>query len=297
MYNFLSFLTSLAATSTIAADQTAQNNVVDWGKVWNAVLNWCKTTGLRLIIAILVLVIGFKIINFLAKKLANSFTKKKVDATISKVAVSFSKIILKVLLVILMVGYVGIETASLSAVVLSLGAGISLAVQGTLSNFAGGVIIIIMRPFKIGDFITSNGQAGTVEDIKLFYTHIVTTDNKAVMIPNGTLANNVIVNASAKEDRRCDVVMSVSYDTNTDFAIEIIKGVISKNSDIFDTPLPFVKVGELADSAINIYVRVWCKNSEYWNVYFYLLNEIKNAFDENNIEIPFNQLDVNVSNK
>lgn len=295
MYNLLTFLTSLTATST-TSDQ-AQSSGVDWGQVWNAVLNWCKTTGLRLIIAILVLIIGFKLINFFAKKLTKSLAKKNIDTTISRVAVSFSRVVLKVLLVILMVGYVGIETASLSAVVLSLGTGISLAVQGTLSNFAGGVIIIIMRPFKIGDFITSNGQSGTVEDIKLFYTHIVTTDNKAVMIPNGTLANNVIVNASAKDDRRCDVVMSVSYDTNTDFAIEIIKGVISKNNNIFDTPAPFVKVGELADSSINIYVRVWCKNSEYWNVYFYLLNEIKNAFNENNIEIPFNQLDVNVSNK
>lgn len=294
MFNLLTFLTSATATST---GSSSSSTPIDWGGVWNTVLNWCKTVGIKLIIAIIILIIGFKIINYLSKKLTRSLSKKNIDTTISKVTVSFSRVILKVLLVILMVGYVGIQTASLSAVVLSLGTGISLAVQGTLSNFAGGVIILIMRPFRIGDFISSNGQSGTVEDIKLFYTHIVTTDNKAVMIPNGTLANNVIVNASAKEDRRCDVIMPVSYDTNTEFAIEVIKGVISKNNNIFDTPAPFVKVGELADSSINIYVRVWCKNSEYWNVYFYLLNEIKNAFYENNIEIPFNQLDVNLSNK
>ena len=294
MFNLLTFLTSATATST---GSSSSSTPIDWGGVWNTVLNWCKTVGIKLIIAIIILIIGFKIINYLSKKLTRSLSKKNIDTTISKVTVSFSRVILKVLLVILMVGYVGIQTASLSAVVLSLGTGISLAVQGTLSNFAGGVIILIMRPFRIGDFISSNGQSGTVEDIKLFYTHIVTTDNKAVMIPNGTLANNVIVNASAKEDRRCDVIMPVSYDTNTEFAIEVIKGVISKNNNIFDTPAPVVKVGELADSSINIYVRVWCKNSEYWNVYFYLLNEIKNAFNENNIEIPFNQLDVNLSNK
>lgn len=289
MFNFLLFLT----------DETTSNEItksIDWSNVLDVILNWCKTTGIHLIIAIIVLILGFKIINFVVKKIEKRLQKKSVDTTIAKVSISFIKISLKVLLVITMVGYVGIETASLSAVVLSLGTGISLAVQGTLSNFAGGVIIIVMRPFKIGDFITSNGQSGTVEDIKLFYTHIVTTDNKAVMIPNGTLANNVIVNASAKETRRCDVTIRVSYGTNCDLAIELIKSVISKNETIFSEPQPFVKLGELSESSIQIYVRVWCKNKDYWNTYYYLLNEIMNTFSENNIEIPFKQLDVHVRN-
>ena len=296
MLNLFTFLTSATGTTTAGSGTQNEFTPIDWGALWNAILNWCKTTGIRLIIAIIILIVSFKLINFICKKIAKKLEKKKVDLTISKVSVSFLRIVLKVLIIVLIVGYVGFETASLSAVILSLGTGISLAVQGTLSNFAGGVIIVIMRPFKIGDFITSNGQSGTVEDIKLFYTHIVTPDNKAIMIPNGSLANNVIVNVSAKEDRRCDLVMPVAYGTDTEFALTVIRGVIAKNEKVFNTPEPFVKVGELADSSIDIYVRVWCKNSDYWDVYFSLLNNIKDAFEENHIEIPFNQLDVNLKN-
>ena len=207
---------------------------------------------------------------------------------------NISKIGLKILVLVCLVGYVGIETASISAVIASLGVGISLAVQGTLANFAGGVIIVFMRPFKIGDYITSNNVSGTVEDIRLFYTIINTPDNKAVYIPNGSLANNVIVNVSVKESRRCDVVMSVSYNSDVVLAKKLINDVCQKNTLIYNDPIPFIEIGEYADSSINFYVRVWCKNSDYWNVYYYLLNEIKIAFDENGIEIPFNQLDVNV---
>lgn len=274
-------------------DEATVNNI-DWNKVWDVMVNWCVNTGIKILIALLILIISFKIINFITKKIYKKLQKKNVDATISKVAYNISKIGLKILVLVCLVGYVGIETASISAVIASLGVGISLAVQGTLANFAGGVIIVFMRPFKIGDFITSNNVSGTVEDIRLFYTIINTPDNKAVYIPNGSLANNVIVNVSVKESRRCDVVMSVSYSSDVVLAKKLINDVCQKNTLIYNDPLPFIEIGEYADSSINFYVRVWCKNSDYWNVYFYLLNEIKIAFDENGIEIPFNQLDVNV---
>ena len=274
-------------------DEATVNNI-DWNKVWDVMVNWCVNTGIKILIALLILIISFKIINFITKKIYKKLQKKKVDATISKVAYNISKIGLKILVLVCLVGYVGIETASISAVIASLGVGISLAVQGTLANFAGGVIIVFMRPFKIGDYITSNNVSGTVEDIRLFYTIINTPDNKAVYIPNGSLANNVIVNVSVKESRRCDVVMSVSYNSDVVLAKKLIKDVCQKNTLIYNDPLPFIEIGEYADSSINFYVRVWCKNSDYWNVYFYLLNEIKIAFDENGIEIPFNQLDVNL---
>ena len=274
-------------------DEATVNNI-DWNKVWDVMVNWCVNTGIKILIVLLILIISFKIINFITKKIYKKLQKKNVDATISKVAYNISKIGLKILVLVCLVGYVGIETASISAVIASLGVGISLAVQGTLANFAGGVIIVFMRPFKIGDYITSNNVSGTVEDIRLFYTIINTPDNKAVYIPNGSLANNVIVNVSVKESRRCDVVMSVSYNSDVVLAKKLINDVCQKNTLIYNDPLPFIEIGEYADSSINFYVRVWCKNSDYWNVYFYLLNEIKIAFDENGIEIPFNQLDVNV---
>lgn len=267
---------------------------IDWSAVWNTVIGWITSTGIKLVIAIVLLIISFKLVNLITKRLYKRLHAKNVDETISRVGTMALKWFLKIIILVCLVGYVGVETASVSAVIASLGVGISLAVQGTLSNVAGGVIIIIMRPFKIGDYIKSNGEEGTVEDIKLFYTHIVTPDNKAVMIPNGSLANNVIVNASAKDTRRLDLVFGVSYDTDTEEAKRIVAEICQNYELVFKEPAPFITVGELADSSVDIFVRVWCKNSDYWTAKFYLTDKVKRAFDANGIEIPFNQIDVNL---
>jgi small conductance mechanosensitive channel len=252
------------------------------------------STGIKLVIAIVLLIITFKIVNVFTKRMYKRMQKKNVDETIARVGTQSLRIALKVLILVCLVGYVGIETASISAVIASLGVGISLAVQGTLSNFAGGVIIIVMRPFKIGDFITSSGESGTVEDIKLFYTHIVTTDNRAVVIPNGTLANNVIVNASAKDTRRVDLVVSAAYGSDVALVKKVIKEVCASNELIFKDPAPFVELSCMGESSLDFTVRAWCNRPDYWTVNFFLLDSIKKAFDENGIEIPFNQLDVNL---
>jgi small conductance mechanosensitive channel len=284
-------LEEIQETTTEAASSS-----FSWKDVLDVVVNWMTSTGIKLVIAIVLMIITFKIVNVCTKRLYKRLQKKNADATLSRVGTQILRISLKVIILVCLVGYVGIETASISAVIASLGVGISLAVQGTLSNFAGGVIIIVMRPFKIGDFITSNGESGTVEDIKLFYTHIVTVDNKAVVIPNGTLANNVIVNASAKDTRRCDVTISVAYGSDVDKVKEIIKGVCAKNELIFKDPAPFVELGEMASSSLNFYVRTWCNRGDYWTVNFYLLDNIKKALEAEGIQIPFNQLDVTIKN-
>lgn len=287
------FLTDEAATTTEEAAETAVS--IDWNALLNSIVEWCMTTGLKLIIGFIVLIISFKITNFIFRRIFKHFSKRKHDETILKVITSSGRILVKVLLVVAYVGVIGIETASISAVIASLGVGISLAVQGTLSNFAGGVIIIIMRPFRIGDFITSSGESGTVEDIKLFYTHVITTDNRTIFIPNGTLANNVIVNASMKDTRRVDLTYSVSYDTNTKEAKQVILDVINKHMDqILVEPAPFVTVSDMGDSGIEMTSRVWVKASDYWNVKFTLIEEVKNAMDEAGIEVPYTQLDVNI---
>ena len=154
-----------------------------------------------------------------------------------------------------------------------------------------------MRPFRIGDFITTNGESGTVEEIKLFYTHIVTPDNRVIYVPNGNVANNVIVNVSAKDTRRVDVVMSVAYDSNIALVKEVIRKVCAANELIFKDPAPFIDVSQYANSSIDLVCRVWVKGSDYWTVNFYLLNEIKKAFDENGIQVPYDTLDVNVITK
>ncbi len=281
-----------------AAVETATEGVsFDWNALLNTVINWMTSTGIKLVIAIVLMIISFKIVNVITKKLYKRLQKRNADTTLSRVGTSALRISLKIIILVCLIGYVGIETASISAVIASLGVGISLAVQGTLSNFAGGVIIIVMRPFKIGDYITSNGQEGTVEDIKLFYTHIVTNDNKAVVIPNGSLANNVIVNASAKETRRCDVVVSAAYGSDTGKIKELIKNLCAANELIFTDPAPFVEMSNMGESSLDFTVRVWCNRPDYWTVNFYLLDAIKKAFDENGIEIPFNQLDVTIKNQ
>lgn len=296
MFSF--FLSEVSSTSEVldssSASEIADSQVITWNQLLNNVIKWASTTGIKVLVALLILVLSFNFINFITKKIYKKMKKRHLDETISRVALNITRFILKLVILVCLVAYVGIETASVSAIIASLGVGISLAVQGTLSNFAGGVIIIIMRPFKLGDFITSNDHSGTVEDIKLFYTSIITPDNKVVLIPNGTLANNVIVNVSTKESRRVDVVMPVSYSTNIEKAKKIIKKVCAQNEEIFKTPEPFIKIGEYGDSSINIFVRVWTKNSSYWDVNYYLLDEIKKAFDKNGIEIPFNQIDVTI---
>ena len=151
-----------------------------------------------------------------------------------------------------------------------------------------------MRPFKIGDYITSNGVEGTVEDVKLFYTHIVTNDNKAVVIPNGSLANNVIVNASAKDTRRVDLVVQVAYGSDVALVKELIKKVCGENELAFKEPVPFVELSNMNESSLDFTVRVWCNRPDYWTVNFALLDNIKKALDENGIEVPFKQLDVHV---
>lgn len=275
----------------------ATNLLVTWGEIWNTVADWLTHSGIKIVIAILVLVVSFIIINAVTKSVYKRLQKKHADLTLSRVGTNAARIVLKVLVLVCLIGYLGIETASISAVIASIGVGISLAIQGTLSNFAGGVIIIVMRPFKIGDYITSNGVEGTVEDIKLFYTHIVTNDNKAVVIPNGSLANNVIVNASAKDTRRVDLVMQVAYGSDVALVKEIIRKVCGENELVFKEPAPFVELSNMNESSLDFTVRVWCNRPDYWTVNFALIENIKKSLDENGIEIPFKQVDVHIKNE
>lgn len=285
-----------ASEASSQAAEAATSNSINWTVIWNNIVNWAMTTGVKIIVAIIIMIVSFKIINFVIKRISRRLEHKKADPTLSRVLMGTLRLALKILVCLGLVGYVGFETASISAVIASLGVGISLAVQGTLSNFAGGVIIVIMRPFVLGDFITSQNQSGTVEDIKLFYTQIVTPDNKVVFIPNGSLANNVIVNASIKDQRRLDIVMPVSYDTNLELARNVLMKVCKQCELVKISPEPFVEIGQYGESSINLYVRVWVNRTDYWTTNWYLMKEFKNALDEHHIQIPFNQLDVHIQN-
>ncbi len=292
----LNLLEASGETAEQAAE-TASNSGIDWSAVWNTIVNWVLNVGIKILIALVLLIVSFKVINFITKKIYKHLQKRNADETLSRVGTQCLRIALKAVVLACLIGYVGIETASISALIASIGIGVSLAVQGTLANFAGGVIIIIMRPFKIGDYIVSNGQEGTVEDIKLFYTHIVTPDNRAVVIPNGSLANGVIVNNSAKNTRRVDIVASVAYGTDLAKAKEVIRGVCAANNLVFRDPAPFIELSNMGESSLDFTVRVWCNSGDYWTVKFALNDAIVNGLAANGIEIPFNQLDVTIKNQ
>lgn len=281
---------------TDATTEQVQQINIDWNALINSILDWCFTTGIKLLIGIVVLLIVLKIINGFTKRLYKRLQKRHVDETIARVGTKALKVVLKALVIIIFVSYIGIETAAITSLIASLGVGFSLALNGVLSNFAGGIIIILMRPFRIGDYVTTCGESGTVEDIQMFYTTLVTPDNKVIKVPNGTLIGSTIVNVSVKESRRVDVVMSIAYNADYELARQAILDVCAANDAIYKDPAPYVAVGEYADSSVNLNVRVWTKNGEYWNVNRYLMEEIRKSFEAKGIEIPFNQLEVTVKN-
>ena len=250
------------------------------------IIDWTFTGGIKLIIGTLAIVIGFKIINKLSKRFINLAEKRNVDMTLIKFIKSFISYTLKILLVLIIAGsYWKLELSGLAAIVASAGVAIGLALQGSLSNFAGGFIILLLRPFKVGDYIQTGQFEGTVEQIGVFYTSLTTIDNKVVLIPNGSLSNGSLVNYSAKDTRRVDLVFAVSYESDILKVRGILKDIVQQHRLVLDYPEPFVGLLEQADSSLNFAVRVWVNTPDYWTVYFDLLEEVKLRFDKEEISI------------
>lgn len=252
--------------------------------------------GIDIIIAVIIFVIGKFIIKFILKFVDRIFAKSSADEGVAKFIHSVLKVALYIILAITICGQIGIETTSFAAIVTSGGLAIGLAFEGSLSNFAGGVMILIMKPFTVGDYIESNGVEGTVYKIDIFYTSLKTVDNKSVKLPNGTLSNSILTNYSMNEKRRVDVEVGIGYDDNIELARNELEKVMNSYSNIMRDESNVVVVKNLADSAIIMEVRVWVPTEYYWDCKFYLNEQIRVAFDKAGISIPFNQLDVNVHN-
>ncbi len=263
-------------------------------KALDAVINWATTSGIRLVIALVVLFISFKLINFFSKKILLATEKKHLDKTISKTIAYIFKIGMKCLVAVCLVGFVGIDTSGITALITSLGVCAGLAVNGALANLAGGVLIIITRPFKVDDYIEAQGYSGTVEEIRITSTKLVTSDNKVVYIPNGALSSGNIVNYSEKDIRRVEHTFSISYSDDFSKAKAIISEICDEHELVLKDRAITVRVSAHNASSIDIVTRVWVKSENYWTVHFDLLEAVKTAFDEKGIEIPFNQLDVHV---
>ena len=274
---------------------------MDKNEIFSALLswliNWVKTVGVRIAIAILLWLITFRIINRIAKKIQSSAERRKFDKTIARTLAYIFRLGGKLLVSVCLVGYVGIDTSGIAALIVSFGAGIGLALNGALSNLAGGIIIILTRPFRVDDFIEAEGYSGTVEDIHIITTKIRTPDNKVVYIPNGVLSAETVVNYSVKDTRRVDLRFSIGYNENFERAKSIILKVCNAHPLVLDDPLPMVCMAEHMESSISIVTRVWVKSEDYWTVNFDLIENVTREFDKAGIVIPYNQLDVHLKSE
>lgn len=246
--------------------------------------------------AVLILVIGLWVISMLKKVTHNILTKKKLDATLVNFLSDLMTWALKALLFVTVISRLGIETSSFVAILGAAGLAIGLALQGSLANFAGGVLIILFKPFKVNDVIEAQGVIGKVKEIQIFVTQLSTADNQTIFVPNGALSNGNITNYTLSGTRRVDLVIGVSYSSNIKNAKEIALDVMMNHPLVLKDPAPSVSVLALADSSINLGVRPWSKSEDYWTVYSDILEQCKNAYDAEGIEIPFPQRDVHIKN-
>jgi small conductance mechanosensitive channel len=259
-------------------------------KVWEMLTVY----GLKIIAAVIVFVVGRWIAKLLKNFTQKVMTKKGVDATIISFLVNLIYIALMTFVVLAALGQLGIQTTSFIAVIGAAGLAIGLALQGSLANFAAGFLMIIFRPFKVGDLIEAAGVLGVVEEIQVFTTHLKTPDNKTIIIPNAKLTADNITNFTTKATRRVDLVCGIGYSDDIDKAKKVIADILAQDERILKDPPPTIAVVELADSSVNFVVRPWVKTADYWNVYFDTTENIKKRFDAEGISIPFPQRDVHV---
>tara|TARA_R110000868_G_scaffold166550_5_gene400578 strand:- start:2044 stop:2859 length:816 start_codon:yes stop_codon:yes gene_type:complete len=251
---------------------------------------WLQLTldyGLKIIGAILIWIIGSWVIKNLLKAFRKIMAKGDYDVSLQKFLANLIKWVLKIVLIIVVLGTMGIETTSLAAVVAAAGLAIGLALQGSLGNFAGGVLIMIFKPFKIGDLIEAQGEMGVVKQIEIFTTKLTGLSNREIIIPNGSLSNGNIINYTTEGTRRVDLVIGVGYDSDIKKTKDVLMHVLTSHSKVLKEPAPSVNVMELADSSINFAVRPWCNAEDYWAVYFGITEHVKEALDAAGIDIPY----------
>lgn len=266
----------------------------DANKYSQQLIDIAWTWGPKVVTAILTLVIGLWIIGIVVRSFGKAMKKRNVDPSLSPFLKSLAGAVLKIMLFISVIGMVGIEATSFVAVLGAAGLAIGLALQGTLQNFAGGVIILLIKPFKVGDWIDTPSHSGTVNAIHIFNTYLKTPDNKTVIIPNGGLANSSLTNYSTEPRRRVDWTFGVGYGDSTQKTRDTLKELINADERILKDPAPFIALSELGDSSVNFVVRTWVEAPDYWGVKFDMNEKVYNKFNEVGLNIPFPQMDVHV---
>jgi len=252
------------------------------------------TYGQKLLGALIVLVIGLWIVKMLSKGFEKVMDKSKMDASLKPFLKGIIGILLKIMLIISVLGMLGIEMTSFIAILASAGLAIGLALSGTLQNFAGGIMILLFKPFKVGDFIEAQGHKGTVSEIQIFNTILKSVDNKTIIIPNGGLANSSMTNYTTEDVRRVDWTFGIAYGDDVDKARKLIQHLCESDERILKEPVLFIGVSELADSSVNFTVRVWVNTADYWAVFFSMNEAVYKTFNKEGVNIPYPQMDVHL---
>ncbi|WP_287827711.1 mechanosensitive ion channel domain-containing protein [Bacteroides sp.] len=260
--------------------------------LWDKFMDFLIRGGEKIIIAILVLVVGKFLISLIKRLVRGFLNKRKVEPGVKSFLMSLVNILLLTLLIVSVVSTLGINTTSFAALIASAGVAIGMALSGNLQNFAGGVIVLLFKPFRVGDFIDCQGVSGTVREIQIFHTVITTPDNKEIFIPNGSLSSGVITNVNSQSTRRVQWVIGVEYGENYLEVEAAIRDILASDERILKSPEPFVALNELADSSVNFVVRGWVVTSDYWGVYFETNRKIYEEFNKRGIGFPFPQLTI-----
>lgn len=269
-------------------------NIKNWFSNPEQMMQFVIKYGGQLLLAIITLIVGLWIISLLIKGLKKLFKVRDMDPGLQSFLLSVSSVALKIMLIISVISMLGVQMTSFIAVLGAAGLAIGMALSGSLQNFAGGVMILMFKPFKVGDYITAQGESGTVSEIQIFHTILKTPDNKTIILPNGPVSTGSLVNYSKEPQRRVDFTFGIGYDDDIDRAKKIILSVIEKDSRILKEPEPFIGVINLGDSSVDLVVRVWAEAVNYWGIFFDIQETVKKEFDKQGVSIPYPQTDVHL---
>ena len=297
--------TILAQAATAAADSlaitpesmhaaVASLSSLTIAEVVEYVTNAALSLGSKLIQIIVIWFVGRWLSKRLISMIKSMMLKKKTDASIQTFLVSFIDIVALIVLITIIISVIGIDTSSFIALFASAGVAIGMALSGTLQNFAGGVMVLLFRPYKVGDYIEAQGQAGTVKEIQIFNTLLQTPDNRVIIVPNGPLSTGIINNYSRESKRRVDFTFSISYGDDFELAQSVLLEIIGKDERILKDPAPFIQLSSMAASSINITVRVWCNAADYWGIYFDMNKTVYKTFPAKGLNFPYNTITVNM---
>lgn len=276
----------------VFATQPSEEGITKLQTFLTHLKDWSIDAGGRVLAALIVFIIGRFLVSFLNKMVARLLARRKVEASVQTFVKSLVNILLTILLIVAVVSKLGVETTSFAALLASAGVAIGMALSGNLSNFAGGLIVLLLRPYKVGDWIEAQGVSGTVREIQIFHTILTTADNKVIYIPNGALSSGTVVNYSRENTRRIEWVIGVEYGEDFAKVESTVRRILAEDGRILPDPAPFVALHALDASSVNVVIRVWVKSEDYWSVYFDLNKNIYAVFNEEGIDFPFPQLTV-----